>query len=89
VIAILATLAGGGMSLITLVMLMAGGANSSPKQVRELKIMMLCVLLLAMGSLVGAIWTFIKERYGLSALIGVAPAIACIALIAWMVITEY
>lgn len=89
ILAILSMLAGAGMSLMTLVFLMAGGANSSAPQIRQIKMMMLGVALFALVGLVGGIWAFIKQRYGLSALVGAVPLVGCIALIAWMFITEY
>lgn len=88
-LAILCTLAGGGASLLMLVLLMASGANSSPKQLREIWILFWSVIAVGLLGIVGAIWALAKARYGLSAIVGFIPAAYCIALIVWMVVTEW
>lgn len=77
------------IAVCTLVLLMAGGANSSPKQIHELKMMMLGVALVTLIGLVGVIWAFIKARYGMATAFAVLPGAACIGLVVWMWVTEY
>ena len=74
-------------TLTTLVFLMACGTNSSPKQLRELKIMLWSVLLTGVAGLAGGIAALVYGRYGLACLISAAPTAACIGLITWMFIT--
>jgi|GEM_PF-1208133 len=74
-------------TLITLVFLMAGGANSTPKQLRELKIMLWGVFFVGLSGLVGFIFALIYGRYGTACLLGAYPIVACIGLIVWLFIT--
>lgn len=85
----LCAIAGGGASLMMLVLLMASGANSSPKQLREIWIFFWSVIIVALLGLVAAIWAFVKARYGLAALAGLAPVAYCTTLIVWMLVTEW
>lgn len=88
-LSILAAAASALTGLTSLVFLMACGANSTPKQISDLKLMMAGVAIVTLAGIAAAVWLFIKARYGVAALIGIAPAAACIGLFTWMYITEY
>lgn len=89
VLSVLASLGSLAMCLMTVVFLMAGGANSTEKQVHELKMMMLGAAIVTLLGVAGAVWAFIKARYGLAAALGALPAVLCIGLLAWLFVTEY
>jgi len=86
---ILSALISLGASLLMLVMLMASGANSSEKQIHQIWIFIWSVIVIGVLSLIAAIWAFIKAQYGLSAAAAIVPAIYCVALLAWMLVTEW
>jgi hypothetical protein len=77
------------VSLTTLVFLMACGANSSPKQLHELKMMMLGVTVCGFAGFVGGIIAIVKAHYGLSLTLNVLPVVGCIGLFVWMFLAEY
>lgn len=89
ILAVLSTLVGIGASLLMLVLLMAGGANSSEQQIRQIWIFIWTVLGVAFLGVVGATWCFVKARYGLAATFGIAPAVLCLSLLIWMLVTEW
>ncbi|MFO0873387.1 MAG: hypothetical protein U0575_05390 [Phycisphaerales bacterium] len=89
VLALLCMLAGGGASLVMLVLLMASGANSSPERLREIWILFWSVIAVGLLGLVGALWALAKARHGVAAIAGLVPAAYCMALVVWMVVTEW
>lgn len=89
VLSVLTSLGSLAMCLMTVVFLLACGANSTPKQIHELKMMMLGAAIVTLLGVAGAIWAFIKARYGLATALGAFPAAACIGLLIWLYVTEY
>ena len=89
ILAVLSTLAGVGASLLMLVLLMAGGANSTETQIRQIWIFFWTVIALAALGVIGAVVCFVKARYGLAAACGIAPAVFCVGLLTWMIVTEW
>lgn len=77
------------IALITLVFLMAGGANSTPAQIRLIKIFMFTLFALCLLGLGGTITLLILGRPGWSLIPSILPGAYCIALITWMFITEF
>ncbi len=89
VLAILSNLISLGVALMLLVLLLASGGNSSPKQITQLRILIWSVIALVVISLVASIWTFVKRRYGIAAGVGIVPAVGCIVLLIWMLVTQW
>jgi hypothetical protein len=87
--ALLSSFAGLGTSLMSIVFLMACGANSTPRQLRELWVMMTGIGIAAAIGLTVAIFAFITQRYGLAVAAGILPAAGCILLMVWLFWTEY
>ena len=79
--AILSTLAGAGMTLMMLVLLLASTPNSTPMQLRQIEQWMLMVALIGAAAIAGALWAMITRRHGLAAGIGIAPVVLDIALL--------
>lgn len=86
IVAICSTLLGMLATLMMLVLLMAGGANSSPQQITFIKFSMLAMLLICLISVVGAVWLMVARHPWWAAMAGAIPAFAAIALtITWHV----
>jgi predicted neutral ceramidase superfamily lipid hydrolase len=82
--AILSTLAGSFLSLMMLVLLMAGGANSTPSQISQIKAWLIAVSLVALGCLVASVWTMVVKRPWIAAGIGGFPILLVIVSFAAM-----
>lgn len=89
VLAILSTLVSLGASLMMLVLLLAGGANSTQKQIAQIRVFIWSVIAITVLSVGLAIWAMVKARYGLAAAVGIVPAAACAGLLIWMLVTEW
>lgn len=89
VLAILANLISLAAWLVMTVLLLASGANSSPKQITQIRIFLWSVAAITLLSLIASIWAFVQARLGLSIGIGILPAAACIGLLLWMLVTEW
>lgn len=89
VLAILSMIIGGISSLTMLVMLMAGGANATPAHIRQIKWMMVSVLVVQVLSLVGSIWLLIEQRGWSSCIVGLIPFIYAIVLVTVLVKLEW
>lgn len=81
VMAVGLNLAGLAASFFLIVMLLAGGANSTPAQLTTLKQLMLAVSIIGLGGLAGGIWAFVAGRHWLSAALGAVPATFVIILV--------
>lgn len=81
VLAVAAAAAGVIATLATLVLLMAGCANSKPRQYMWLKRMMLGVALFGVASAVAAAWLIVAGEPAWAAAAGGAPVVACTTLI--------
>ncbi len=89
IVAICSTLMGMLATLMMLVLLMAGGANSSPQQLFFIKMSMLGMLIIALVSVIAAVWLMIARHPWWAAAAGIAPLIAAIALtITWHVMDQ-
>ena len=89
ILPILSMLIGGISSLTTLVMLLAGGANSTPTQIRQIKWMIASVVLVQVLALAGSIWLLIEKRGWPSCFVGVSPLIFAIVLVIVLVKIEW
>ena len=80
-LAIFATLLGGTVGLLMLVLLLAGSPNSSPQQLMFIKLSMLATAVVCLVCAGAAIWLMIAKHpwWGLAA--GFSPVVFCIALI--------
>lgn len=76
-------------TLTMLVMLIAGGANSTPAEITQIKWMMIGVALVGLVGLVGGIWGIVAGRPWLGAGFGIAPLVASIALVVVLVKLEW
>jgi hypothetical protein len=82
--------AGSGLaSLVFLVFLMAGGANSSPKQIAQIKAWMLAAGVIALCGIAGAVWAMVAGRPLTGAWIGAFPGAFCIVVLTVMYIVEW
>jgi hypothetical protein len=88
VFSVLSMAAGALATLMMLVMLMAGGANSSPAQILQIKWMMMGVAVIGLGGLVGGIWTLIAGRPWVSAGIGIMPAVVAIGMFVVLMVVQ-
>lgn len=87
-LAILATLAGTGSALVTLIFLAACMPNSGAAQLASLKGQALLVIAVWAVAVLAAGWALLARRHGLAAGIGIAPAVVCAALITWLFATS-
>ena len=76
-----ANLIGIGSTLVMLVMLMAGGANSTDAQISRIKWMMLSIAIVALFSVAASIWAMVAGRLGIAAAVGIIPAVYCTVLV--------
>ena len=89
IFAILSMIVGILASLTMLVMLMAGGANSSEAQIRQIKWMMLSVAVVQVLALAGSIWLLIEHRGGLACAAGILPFVYAVVLVTVLVKLEW
>lgn len=89
VLAVLSMIIGGLSSLTMLVMLMAGGANSSEVQIRQIKWMMLSVAVVQVLALAGSIWLLIAHRGWSSCGVGLIPLVYAIVLVTVLIKIEW
>ena len=89
IFAILSMIVGILASLTILVMLMAGGANSSEAQIRQIKWMMLSVAVVQVLALAGSIWLLIEHRGGLACAAGILPFVYAVVLVTVLVKLEW
>lgn len=75
----LAVAAGVLGTLMILVMCLAGGANSTPLQIRRIKQIMLLTAVLGAAMAAGGIWLIVKGFPGYAALVGGFPMLFVIA----------
>lgn len=88
-LAIFLTAASGLITLVFLVMLMAGGANAKPAAITQIKVLMLVSSLLALGCVGGAVWAMVAGRPLTGAWIGAIPGVFCVVVVIVMVKTEW
>jgi hypothetical protein len=89
ILAALANVVGILATLLILVMCMAGGANSTPQQIRTLKLIMLASALVCVICVTVSIWCLIAGRPGLGALLAALPTLLSISIVAVMLWTEF
>lgn len=89
ILAVVSMIIGGLGSLTMLVMLMAGGANSSEAQIRQIKWMMLSVAVVQVLALAGSIWLLVAHRGWASCGVGLIPFIYAIVLVTVLVKLEW
>lgn len=77
------------LTFTMIVMLLASGANSTPKQLREIKLMLWCVGLCGVAGFVGGIIAATQSSFGLSIGLSLFPVVVSISLFTWMWVTEY
>jgi hypothetical protein len=83
-IAVLALVAGAISSLMLLTMCMAGGANSTPEQIRAIKMWMLVITIVGLLTFGGGIWLTAAGRPWTGACVGGLPAAVTFVLIVWL-----
>jgi len=76
-----ANLVGIGSTLAMLVMMMAGGVNSTDVQISRIKWMMLSIAFVALLSVAASIWAMVAGRLGIAAAVGIIPAVFCATLV--------
>ena len=76
-------------TLVMTVLLLASGANSTPKQMREIKLMLWCVGVCGAGGLIGGIIAATQSSFGLSIGLSLSPVVLSMTLFTWMWVTEY
>lgn len=84
ILASLAVAAGAIGTLTLLTLEMAGGANSSEAQIRQLKMWMLVTGVGGLVSLAGGIWLIVKGMPGWGGLLGALPMIVLVVGIIWV-----
>ena len=89
ILAILSMIIGGLSSLTMLVFLLAGGANSTEAQIRQIKWMIAATLVIEALSLAGSIWLLIEHRGWSACAVGLIPLMYAIALVSFLVIVEW
>ena len=67
-------------TLTMLVMMMAGGANSTAAQISRIKWIMLSIAVVALVSVAGSIWSMVAGRWGTASAVGIVPAVYCVTL---------
>lgn len=92
IIGVILAVVGGGIgalgTLMALVMLLAGGANSTPAQLTSIKRWMLAWGVIGVASLVGCVWLLQARRPMTAAGVGVFPMLAVIAVFLWIEFTK-
>lgn len=81
-----ATLLGIFGTLCSLTFLMAGGANSTPEQIRTIKQLLLAAGVLGVASIAGAIVLLVYRQPIWSPIVGVLPLVVFVVAIAWALI---
>lgn len=91
-IRVILAVVGGGIgalgTLMALVMLLAGGANSTPAQLASIKRWMLAWGVIGACSLIGCVWLLQTRRPLTAAGVGVFPMLAVIAVFLWIEFTK-
>lgn len=88
-LAILSIVAGLLATLTMLVMIMAGGANAKPNDIRILKIAMVSVIVVGLGATIAAVTLIVRGKSGLAALVGLIPVVFDVALVVVALVTEF
>lgn len=70
---ILATIVGLIATWLTLVLLLAGSANSSPRQWKQMKASMITIGIVGAVGLIGAIWLMVVNQPTPASIAGVSP----------------
>lgn len=84
ILAILLQFVGALTTLTTLVFLLAGSPNSTPKQLRAIKWMLRGSALVGLTSLVGGVTAMVNQQNKAACLFGLLPIVACIGLFVWL-----
>jgi len=80
----------GGLSTLTIVVfLLAGGANSTEAQIRQIKWMILSTIVVQALALAGSIWLLIEQRGWTSCIVGLSPLIFAVILVIVLVKIEW
>lgn len=83
ILAALAIGAGACGSLMLFVMIMAGGANSTPEQIRVLKWLMLACAVGGLICFAGGVGLVIRSHPALAGAVGVLPMVVLVGLMIW------
>lgn len=89
VLAVLSILVGLLATLVMMTLVMAGGANAKPNDVRILKVTLVSVLVIGIASAVAATVLVVRGKNGPAALVGLVPVVVNIALVIIAVVTEF
>lgn len=75
-------------TLMILVFLMAGGANSTPAQIRRIKLAMLATAVLGVGCVVGGVWLSTYGYRGWGCGVALAPALFVFGAMVWLTVAQ-
>ena len=73
-------------TLMVLVFAMASGANSTPEQIRLIKLVMLTSGIVGVGCVVGGIVLIVKGFPGWASLVGALPMIFVFVMMVWLTV---
>jgi ABC-type Mn2+/Zn2+ transport system permease subunit len=85
---ILAGVAGTIGFLMVLVMLMAGGANSTPQQIRRIKQLMLLTTVVGLGCVIGGAWLSVRGSPWWGSGVAMVPAVFVFVGMIWLTISQ-
>lgn len=86
--AIIGIVAGILGTLMILVALMAGGANSTPRQIRIIKWSMLITTILGLACAIGGVWLATRGYSWWGGGVAVAPAVVVFVVMMWLTISQ-
>lgn len=89
ILAALSTVIGLLSCLTLVVLLLASGANSTPAQAAQIKMLVLVTLCAGMAALVGAVLCLIWGRPWTAAIVGGVPTVWMIGFITWAFLREW
>ena len=84
VFAIGAMVVGALATLMMLTLCVAGAPNSSPEQLRTIKLWMLAIAIVGVLTLGGGIWLAISGKAWMAAAISALPALSIFVLMVWL-----
>ncbi|MCP9874703.1 hypothetical protein [Synechococcus sp. Cruz CV-v-12] len=87
--AILTNLTSAAASLFWIVLLLAGGANSTPARITQIKWMLVGTVVLQGAAILLSVWAVVAERGWLATAIGIVPAVCIIITVIVLVRIEW
>ncbi len=87
--AIFSNLVGLTATLMMLVLLLAGSANSQSQQLTEIRWLMASVGIVGLGGVLGSAWALLRGRHSLAASLAISPAVYVIVLFITLMVGEH